>query len=470
MAVYDRWHTRKPRKDPATGKPVKPCRHSTKATEYYPSASHGQGLRWQVRWYDVSGKQCTRNFAKKEGKDPEVHADAFWSEIDHELKTDSYVDPATGEMTFEEYARAIHSVRELDENSRTEITMQLAKHVFPVIGFFDLRTLSKKPSLIQGLLAAMKRSGLDATSIRKVVRLVSTVFVCAIEDEAIDRNPVKSKLVTLPKVTKPKIVPWTGAQVAAMRQELPEAYQVMVDCGVGLGMRQGEIFGFSPDDVEWLKAKPKVRIRRQVKRMRTEDGRWVLVFALPKNQKEREVRLPEAVKTQLSEHARLHPPVKVTLPWEKPDGKPVTVKLFFPAEPSRRHPKGAKPEPPTAWRRTRFNANVWRPALRRAGIVGEPDPAAPARARDANGMHALRHYFASVLLAGGEGIPAVCEWMGHAKPSITLNLYGHLLPDREDRMTEIIDGVFARVLTLDPSQYEVVDGEQGALEVHSQDG
>ena len=60
--VYDRWHTRKPRKDSKTGEPVNPCKHSTKATKYYPSASHGQGDRWQVRWYDESRKQCTRNF------------------------------------------------------------------------------------------------------------------------------------------------------------------------------------------------------------------------------------------------------------------------------------------------------------------------------------------------------------------------------------------------------------------------
>jgi len=30
----------------------------------YPSADHGKGDRWQVRWRDADGKQCKRNFDK----------------------------------------------------------------------------------------------------------------------------------------------------------------------------------------------------------------------------------------------------------------------------------------------------------------------------------------------------------------------------------------------------------------------
>ena len=33
-------------------------------TKLYPSADHGKGDRWQVRWRDADGKQCKRNFAK----------------------------------------------------------------------------------------------------------------------------------------------------------------------------------------------------------------------------------------------------------------------------------------------------------------------------------------------------------------------------------------------------------------------
>ena len=37
-----------------------------------------------------------------------------------------------------------------------------------------------------------------------------------------------------------------------------------------------------------------------------------------------------------------------------------------------------------------------------------------------NGMHALRHWYASVLLDAGESIRAVSEYLGHSDPGFTL--------------------------------------------------
>ena len=44
-------------------------------------------------------------------------------------------------------------------------------------------------------------------------------------------------------------------------------------------------------------------------------------------------------------------------------------------------------------------------------------------------MHALRHFFASVLLDAGESIKAVSEYLGHTRmPGFTLRTYTHLMP------------------------------------------
>lgn len=40
-------------------------------------------------------------------------------------------------------------------------------------------------------------------------------------------------------------------------------------------------------------------------------------------------------------------------------------------------------------------------------------------ARYENGMHGLRHFFASALLDQGESIKAVAEWLGHTDPAFT---------------------------------------------------
>jgi hypothetical protein len=133
-----------------------------------------------------------------------------------------------------------------------------------------------------------------------------------------------------------------------------------------------------------------------------------LVFAPPKRGKSRVVPLAESVDKALNAHAGEWAPVPVTLPWKHPEGKPVTHHLVFTTR-----ERGAL-------NRNYFNRLVWKPALRAAGI---PDT------RD-NGMHALRHFFASVVLDGGASIRDLADWLGHEDPGFTLRVYAHLLPKR----------------------------------------
>ncbi len=83
----------------------------------------------------------------------------------------------------------------------------------------------------------------------------------------------------------------------------------------------------------------------------------------------------------------------------------------------------------TALARTYFNRGVWKRALKQAGV---PD------ARE-NGMHALRHFYASVLLDGGESIKAVSQYLGHSDPGFTLRIYTHLMPSSDERSRRLID-------------------------------
>ncbi|GHH89172.1 hypothetical protein GCM10017771_38140 [Streptomyces capitiformicae] len=60
----------------------------------------------------------------------------------------------------------------------------------------------------------------------------------------------------------------------------------------------------------------------------------------------------------------------------------------------------------------------------------------------ANGMHALRHFYASVLLDAGESIKALSDYLGHHDPSFTLRTYTHLMPNSEARTRAAVDRVF----------------------------
>ncbi|MFJ5990541.1 hypothetical protein [Lentzea sp. NPDC092896] len=58
-------------------------------------------------------------------------------------------------------------------------------------------------------------------------------------------------------------------------------------------------------------------------------------------------------------------------------------------------------------------------------------------------MHALRHFYASVLLDTGESIKALAEWLGHADPAFTMRVYIYLLPSSSDRTRKAVDRVLA---------------------------
>ena len=79
--------------------------------------------------------------------------------------------------------------------------------------------------------------------------------------------------------------------------------------------------------------------------------------------------------------------------------------------------------------RAYYTHNAWKPALLSAGVE---------RSRE-NGMHALIHHYASVLLETGVSIRAVSEYLGHNDPGFTLRTYAHLMPESEDRARAVID-------------------------------
>jgi len=79
-----------------------------------------------------------------------------------------------------------------------------------------------------------------------------------------------------------------------------------------------------------------------------------------------------------------------------------------------------------------FHTNVWRPALRRAGI-------APMR------FHNLRHTAVALAIAEGAHPKAIQARMGHASGQMTLDRYGHLFPELDETIADRLDAVYLRV-------------------------
>jgi len=62
-------------------------------------------------------------------------------------------------------------------------------------------------------------------------------------------------------------------------------------------------------------------------------------------------------------------------------------------------------------------------------------------------LHALRHFYASGLIAAGCDVVTVQRALGHSKPSTTLDTYSHLWPDSEDRTRSAAGALMTSVET-----------------------
>jgi integrase len=96
--------------------------------------------------------------------------------------------------------------------------------------------------------------------------------------------------------------------------------------------------------------------------------------------------------------------------------------------------------------RSDFNVRHWKPALAATGVIPQREKGetyAPARE---HGMHALRHFYASVLLDGGESIKALSEYLGHHDAGFTLRTYTHLMPSSsQERTLNTVSAVFEAI-------------------------
>lgn len=419
MAVYDRWHLTFPdTENEDLEKRPEPCKCGRGKHKMYPTADHGKGRRWQVRYRDTTvapGKpnQRKRNFAELEGEDPNRHAKAFDAKVNSDLDAGVYIDPSAGKVTLEDYGRQWRSGLTVDPGTLMQVDSRLGKWVFGTpFGRQEMGALAKSPSLVQAWIKGMQRD-LEPSTIRGIVGWVSTIFEVAMVDGIVSRNPVRTQAVKPPPIPPKKVQPWTLDQVDAAAEKMPARLRALPEIAVSGGLRQGEVFGLAKEDLQLM-----MHVRRQV---RIIDGQ--LVFAPPKGGKLRDIPLGDIARKLAKEHMKAYPPVAVTLPWIRPDAKKkVTAHLLFTTDDGQ------------ALNRNTFNRECWRPARAAAGVPETRE----------NGIHVLRHTAASAWLAEGVDINTVAEWLGHSDPGFTLRTYIHLMPNAADRGRKAMDAFLRR--------------------------
>ncbi|GLB90948.1 site-specific integrase [Mycobacterium kiyosense] len=348
-----------------------------------PSSRHGVGLRWRARYVDEDGREHGKMFARK--IDAKRWLDGFTAAV----VTGTYVDPKAGQITFRDYAEAWRKMQVQRPSSQAHIETMLRRHTYPTFG--DRPLSSIMPSDVQAWIKGLE---LAPATVGVVHGIVSTIMKSAIRDRRIVANPCDG--TKLPKVQRPQIVPLTTEQVSAVRDALPAELQALVTLAAGTGMRQGECFGLTVDRVRFLERS--VTVDRQLVTLQGKAP----TFGPPKTSaSNRTIPLPQVVVDALAAHLAAFPAGPDGLVFTLA-GKPITRQTF---------------------------GHKWRPAV------------ATAKLPTGTGFHALRHYYASLLIRHGESVKTVQARLGHASAVETLDTYSHLWPDSDDRTRDAIDSV-----------------------------
>ncbi|MFE0380811.1 tyrosine-type recombinase/integrase [Streptomyces inhibens] len=241
------------------------------------------------------------------------------------------------------------------------------------------------------------------------------------------RNPTRAKSVRLPKVPEDQREAWPLETAQRVRDAISPRYRIAVVVALGCGLRQGEVFGLSPEDVDFTRGV--VRVRRQVQLLRGH-----LHFTLPKGGKTRIVDMPPSVASALAEHFAVYPAVEVELPWGGPELE--RQRKAFPLLLTTTYGH--------AVRANMFNPDVWKPALAAAGVIPMRKEGERWKASRKDGFHVLRHTYASIILEAGESVVTLARWLGHFSPTITLDYYAHFMPEAGGKGRRAIDALLNR--------------------------
>jgi integrase len=262
------------------------------------TARHGTGKRWMVRWRDENDIPRKKSFDRKADADREA------ARIETELARGTYLDPRAGETTFRDYAERWRATQFDDPNTTYQVGLRLRLHVYPKLGHQALQTITPADIRAWAHGLTMARSYQ-----RTIFANVSQIFAAAVADDVIGKNPCRSRTVRKPVADPRRIVPWSTQRVAGVCAALPDRYAILGLLAAGTGLRQGEIFGLSPDDIDFQRGT--ITVNRQVNLTPGNQA----YLALPKGRKIRTVpdarhrprhaeRLPQALPV-----SNRHPPL-----------------------------------------------------------------------------------------------------------------------------------------------------------------
>lgn len=281
----------------------------------------------------------------------------------------------------------------------------IEKHILPNIGNIEIQKLDG--TRIDAFYAKLGKSGrldgkggLSAQTVRHIHRLLSQILSSAVKAGKLRQSPMVA-VQTTPKVRKPDIQVLSEDELAALLQHLKgHTLYMPVLLAASTGMRRGEVLGLRWCDVVLDKSTLQIsqvvellKDRISVKEPKTERSR-------------RTIALPAMVTEALRLHRKEQWEHCLKLGAQR-------FELVFPTH------DGKVMDP------HRFSKAF----TREVGAAKIPHVT----------FHGLRHTHITHLLKSGVPVHVVSERAGHASPTVTLNVYAHLLAGQQEQAANIMD-------------------------------
>lgn len=277
------------------------------------------------------------------------------------------------------------------------------KHLIPGLGHFKLQKLTAQH--VQSFYAKKLKEGTVASRVKSIHTALHTALEHARRMKLVSINV--SSDVELPQQKMPEKQPLTPEQARSLLQHVKEhRLEGLLTLALATGMREGELLGLRWSDVDLEKG------RLLVSRTMTYVTGYGFVEGEPKTKKgKRNILLPEFVVETLKRHrmSQLEKRLAAGADW-------IDRNLVFPND------------------RGDF---VFSSTLLRNFYTVLVEAGLP-RIR----FHDLRHSAATILLSMGVQGKVVQELLGHSNISITMDVYGHVLPsmqkDAMDKMDDLL--------------------------------
>lgn len=382
--------------------------------EKWRKSRYGVGMRWRCHWTIVKdGRRVQRvkQFARL------AEAQEYAAAMEDDIRRGRYRDPRQEFRVLDDVAGEwLASKVDLKPGTAGRYARELRLYILPKWGGMTLREL--RPDMLQEWVGQLMDGGypaalpdgrdskpLSARSIRNIMKVVlKGIFDYAVSNGWIGENPVDR--VTVPKIVSDDDMVFLSVREVELLADEAEKIGKPVD---GLlvrwqaytGCRIGESLALKVGDVD------ADRRRARIGRTWTDDGHGGSMLGTPKNGKARNIAIPRF----------LMPQIKAQM-----DGMGDDDWLF-------RATRGGN-----VWTST-WRTRIWNKAVKAAGM------------EDAGvTIHSLRHTYASFAIAQGADVKTLQMQLGHSSPSITLNTYTALWPERLDDVADAIGALREREL------------------------